>query len=88
MDWLFNLPVVWMSLVIFVGTYVVAGVIYWIVKVLAVGERARAFKGVSPGLLSPLGVIFGLFVAFVAVQVWTNADHAKAAVSSEASTAG
>ena len=85
MDWLFNLPVVWMSLVVFGGTYVAAGVIYWIVKALAVGERARAFKGVSPGLLSPLGVIFGLFVAFVAVQVWSNADHAKAAVSSEAS---
>lgn len=85
MDWLFNLPVVWMSLVVFGGTYVAAGVIYWIVKALAVGERARAFKGVSPGLLSPLGVIFGLFVAFVAAQVWSEADRAKAAVAGEAS---
>ena len=85
MDWLFNLPVVWMSLVVFGGTYVAAGVIYWIVKALAMGERARAFKAVSPGLLSPMGVIFGLFVAFVAAQVWNNADRAKAAVISEAS---
>ena len=85
MDWLLNLPVVWMSLVVFGATYVATGVIYWIVKALAVGERARAFKGVSPGLLPPLGIIFGLFVAFVAAQVWNDADRAKAAVTDEAS---
>ena len=85
MDWLLNLPVVWMSLVVFGGTYVAAGVIYCIVKALAVGERARAFKAVSAGLLPPLGIIFGLFVAFVAAQVWNDGDRAKAAVTSEAS---
>jgi len=85
MDWLLNLPVVWMSLVVFGGTYLATGVIYWIVKVLAVGERARAFRSVSPGLLPPLGIIFGLFVAFIAAQVWNDADHAKAAVTGEAS---
>ena len=26
---------------------------------LAVGDRARAFKGLSPGMLPPLGIIFG-----------------------------
>lgn len=85
MDWLLNLPVVWMSLVVFLATYVATGVIYWIVKALAVGDRARAFKGVSPGLLPPLGIIFGLFVAFVAAQVWNDVDRAKAAVTGEAS---
>jgi Protein of unknown function (DUF4239) len=49
------------------------------------GERARAFKAVSPGILSPLGVIFGLFVAFTAVQVWNDNDRANAAVGREAS---
>ena len=85
MDWLLNFPVVWMSLVVFLATYVATGVIYWMVKALAVGDRARAFKGVSPGLLPPLGIIFGLFVAFVAAQVWNDVDRAKAAVTGEAS---
>src|SRR5262245_59768315 len=85
MDWLLNLPVVRMSLVVFGGTYVVTGVIYWLVKALAVGERKAALKGVSPGLLPPLGIIFGLFVAFVAAQVWNDVDRAKAAVNSEVS---
>jgi hypothetical protein len=34
---------------------------------LAVDDRARAFKAVSPGMLPPLGIIFGLLVGFVAV---------------------
>src|SRR6516162_11428628 len=63
-DWLHNLPVVWMTLVVFGFTYLVAAAIYALVNVLAVGERARSFKVISPGLLPPLGIIFALFVAF------------------------
>lgn len=84
-DWLLNLPVVWMAIVIFGGTYIGAGVIHWIVRALAVGARAEAFKRLTPGLLPPLGIIFGLFVAFVAAQAWNDADRARAAVSTEAS---
>ena len=84
-DWLSNLPIVGMALVIFLGTYLCAGAIHWVITTLAVGERAQAFKGVSPGMLPPLGIIFGLLMAFVASQVWTDVDRAKAAVNTEAS---
>ena len=47
-DWLHNLPVVWMAVVTFGFTYMVAAAIYAVVTLLAVGERARAFKAVSP----------------------------------------
>ena len=36
-------------------------------------------------MLPPLGIIFGLFVAFTAAQVWSDSDRASAAVSHEAS---
>jgi Protein of unknown function (DUF4239) len=36
-------------------------------------------------MLPVLGIIFGLFVAFTAAQVWADNDHASAAVSREAS---
>jgi hypothetical protein len=65
-DWLHNLALVWMALLVFGLTYVVAAAIYAFINVLAVGERARSFKAVSAGLLSPLGIIFALFVAFTA----------------------
>ena len=76
-DWLHNLPVLWMSLVVFGFTYLVTAAIYVAVSVSAVGERARSFKAISPGLLPPLGIIFGLFVVFTAAQVWTDNEKAK-----------
>jgi len=84
-DWLLNLPIPGMALVIFVGIYLVTAAIYLTVTRLAVGDRARAFKALSPGMLPPLGIIFGLLVGFVAVQVWNDFDRAKIAVASEAS---
>jgi hypothetical protein len=84
-DWLYNLPLAWMALVIFAATYGVAAAVYWIVTRLAVDERARAFKALSPGMLPPLGIIFGLLVGFIAVQVWNDFDRAKVAVINEAS---
>src|SRR5262249_55429117 len=84
-DWLHNLPVLWMGLVVFGFTYLVAAAIYALVNVLAVGERARSFKVISPGLLRPLGIIFALFVAFTASQVWTDTEKAKAEIDREAS---
>jgi hypothetical protein len=84
-DWLHNLSILWMTLVVFGFTYLLTAGIYGLVTILAKGERARAFKAISPGLLSPLGIIFGLFVAFTAAQVWTDNDRANAAVDREAS---
>jgi hypothetical protein len=60
-DWLHNLPIVWMALLVFGLTALSATAIYVVVMALSVGERARSFKAVSPGLLSPLGILFALF---------------------------
>jgi hypothetical protein len=72
-----------MAVLVFGLTYLVGGMIQILVASLAVDERGRAFKAVSPGMLPPLGIIFGLFVAFTAV--WSDIDRANAAVSREAS---
>jgi phosphatidylserine synthase len=45
-DWLLNLPIPWMAVVIFAATYVIAACVYLAVVGLAVDDRARAFKGV------------------------------------------
>ena len=55
-DWFHDLPVPWMALLIFGFTYLIAAMVYAVVSVLAVGERTRAFKAVSPGMLPPLGI--------------------------------
>src|SRR6478672_840813 len=86
-DWLLNLPVPWMALVIFLATYLIAGSVDLVVTTLAVtnNERAKGFKAVSPGILPPLGILFALLVGFIAVEVWANYDKAKTAVVTEAS---
>jgi hypothetical protein len=83
--WLLNLSVPWMALVIFLATYLIAGSVDLVVTRLAVNERAKGFKAVSPGMLPVLGVLFALLVGFIAVEVWGNFDKAKAAVATEAS---
>ena len=84
-DWLHNLPVAWMALLVFGITYLVAAAIYALVALLSVDERTRSFKAISPGLLPPVGIIFGLFVAFTAAQVWTDNEKARTEIDREAS---
>jgi hypothetical protein len=83
-DWLHNLSVSWMALVVFGFTYLLAAAIYLIITRLAAGGLGKTFKSVSVGMLPVLGIIFGLFVAFIAAQVWGDNDRAAAAVSQEA----
>lgn len=49
-DWLLNLPLLWMAVVVFAATYLLAAGIYWVVTKLAVNDRARAFKALSPAI--------------------------------------
>ena len=84
-DWLLNLPVLWMGAVILGAVYLFTAGLYLLITALAVGERARAFKAVSPGMLPPLAIIFALLVGFLAAQVWNDADRANTAVNGEAS---
>jgi hypothetical protein len=84
-DWVLNLPVLWMTVVVLGVIYLVTAGIYLVVTALATQERARAFKAISPGMLPPLSVIFALLVGFLAVQVWGDLDRAHGAVNREAS---
>ena len=85
-DWLLNLPVLWMGIVILGFIYLGTAGIYLLVMRLAVGDRLKAFKAITPAILPPLSVVFGLLIAFLASQVWGEADKASAAVNREASS--
>jgi hypothetical protein len=84
-DWLYHLPVAWMAIVIFAATAVVAVAVYGAAIALGSGGRAPMFKSMSPAMLTPLAMLFGLIVAFLSVQVWNDAQRANAAVTREAS---
>lgn len=84
-DWLHRHHVAWLALAVLVAVLLLAATVYVCVIRLATGDRGRTFAGVSPGLLPPLGIIFGLLVGFLAVQVWNGAAQARLAVDREAS---
>jgi hypothetical protein len=83
-DWILNLPVLWMGVVILGAIYAATAAMYLLVTAFADDDRARVFKAISPGMLPPLSVVFALLVGFLAAQVWSDADRANGAVNREA----
>lgn len=83
-EWFYQLPVVWMALIIFATTYLVSFGVWWVVMALAARHGAARYGRISAGMLSPLGVIFGFLVGFLAVQVWNDSQRAHEAVRREA----
>jgi Protein of unknown function (DUF4239) len=84
-DWVENLSLGWLVLLVTAGCFLAAAVVYLVVMWLAVGKRREAFRAVSPGMLPPMGLLFGLIVGFLAAQVWSDAGNAQQAVNREAS---
>jgi hypothetical protein len=85
MNWMLNLAVFPLTVLILAVTWVVTVIVYQVVTRLAVGDTLRAFKAISPGMLPPLAVIFALLIGFLAAQVWSDADRASTVVNREAS---
>lgn len=83
--WLHTLSIFWMALVVFGVTYLASYLLYKGVAALSATATGRSLKAFSPSMLPPLGIVFGLFVAFTAAQVWGDNDRATAAVNREAS---
>lgn len=85
LDWLHSLSTLWLVIALALAVAIPSLLIYLIVTRLAVGERAAAFSAVSPGLLPPLALVFGLLVGFLAAEVWSDHSSAQQAVDREAS---
>ena len=83
--WVDDLPLGWLALVVFAGVFGVSAAIYFAVMTTATGSRGEAFKGVSPGMLPPMALVWGLIVGFLAAGLWTDVGTARTAVNREAS---
>jgi hypothetical protein len=85
-SWVHDLSVAWLVVVVFAATYLITAAMYFGVMAVAVGDRAVAFKAVSPGMLPPMGLVFGLIVGFLAAGLWGDVSQARTAVNREASS--
>ena len=86
-NWLHNLPVVWMAVVVFGATFLVAAMLDMVVIGLAVGESS-AYTHLSLFRLACCrrsASFSAFFVAFTAAQVWNDNGQANATIDREAS---
>ena len=75
-------PVV--ALTMLVGSYTLAATAYAVVALAHRSGHGATLRAISPATLTPLVMIFGLFVGFLAADVWPSFERARAAVDLEA----
>jgi hypothetical protein len=85
LTWLTAQPTSFIALIVFGFIWLIAALIFAIVTGVAKRHGSSDFKAISPVTLTPLSVIAGLLIAFLASHVWTNLERANAYMSREAS---
>ena len=64
--------------------YLLAVVIFCVTLMLSRRAVPQSLKEIAPTTLTPLGVILGLLIGFLAARVWANLDRANQYVGQEA----
>ena len=73
------------TLFVFGVCYILTAAIFCLAAILSRRPVAQDLKAVVPVTLTPLGVILGLVMVFLASRVWLNVDRAGEFVGQEAS---
>jgi hypothetical protein len=84
-DWVHDLPIGWLIMVVLAGMTVATAVIHLLVVRVAAGPRGPRLQ-ISPGMLPPMALVFGLLVGFLVAQLWSNLADARREVNQEASS--
>jgi hypothetical protein len=74
------------ALLTFGASYVVVALIFVAAVKLSRSSIAADLKATTPTMLTPLSVIAGLLIVFLAARVWNNLDRASGYVAQEASS--
>jgi Protein of unknown function (DUF4239) len=72
-------------LIVFAFCYLLATLMLFGLTILSRSPIGGALHVTTPAMLTPLAVILGLVIAFLATRVWGNLDHAQSYVVEEAS---
>jgi hypothetical protein len=82
--WLSSRSTLVIVLVVFVLCYLVTLAVFAAASARASRGGSKHYKAVSPVTLTPLAVILGLLIAFLASHVWSSVEEAKIHVGQEA----
>ncbi|HVG52703.1 MAG TPA: hypothetical protein VM867_13800, partial [Xanthobacteraceae bacterium] len=84
LSWLEAQPTPVIGLLLFCFCYALAAIAYVCATVLGRKQVGEELKTISPVTLTPLGIILGLLIAFLAGRIWENVAHANEHVGREA----
>jgi hypothetical protein len=73
------------AVIVLLVTYAFAAIVFWVVTILSRRPVAEELKTISPVTLTPLAVILGLLIAFLAARVWDTVNQAHEQVGREIS---
>jgi hypothetical protein len=73
------------AVIVLLVTYAFAALVFWVVTILSRRPVAEELKTISPVTLTPLAVILGLLIAFLAARVWDTVNQAHEQVGREVS---
>ena len=83
-SWIESQPIPVIAVLMFAFSYALAAAIFAATAILARRPVGEELKTISPVTLTPLAVILGLLIAFLASRVWENVGHARDYVGEEA----
>jgi hypothetical protein len=83
--WLESQDTAVITVLVFALCYMLAAVVFFATRMTAHRPTAAELKATSPVMLTPLAVLAGLLVAFLASRVWSNLDRANTYVAQAAS---
>jgi hypothetical protein len=81
--WIESQPAIVIALITFGACYLCAAIVFVTAQILISKRIANELKATTPVMLTPLSVLTGLVIAFVASRIWINFDHANAIVRDE-----
>ena len=73
------------ALLVFALCYLLAAIVFFVVETISRRPIAEQLSATTPVMLTPLAVLAGLHIAFLASRVWSNVDRANTYIVQEAS---
>jgi cytochrome bd-type quinol oxidase subunit 2 len=84
LSWIESQDTAVIAALVFTLSYLLAALIFMAGILMSRRRIADELKATTPAMLTPLSVIVGLLIAFLAARVWSNVDHARADLTQEA----
>lgn len=83
--WLESQTTLVITLIVFALCYTLAAIVFFAVNMISQRPIAEQLNATTPVMLTPLALIAGLLIAFLASRVWSNIDRANTYIAQEAS---